>query len=150
MLQKIKNLMLMLTLPLMMLAPVMATGMASAVDCTGGKAAQGKPDITGSLETGVVGSTGGTTTDDCATDASDSSIGTVAGNIVNLLSLVIGAVAVIMIIYAGFRYITSGGESNGVSSAKNSLIYAIIGLVIVVLAQIIVHFVINTAGSATK
>jgi len=56
---------------------------------------------------------------------------------------------VIMIIVGGFRYITSGGESGNVSGAKNTLIYAIVGLVIVALAQIIVHYVLNTASSAT-
>ena len=52
-----------------------------------------------------------------------------------------------MIIYAGFKYVTSGGESNSVSSAKNTLIYAIIGIIVVVLAQLIVHYVLNTANS---
>jgi hypothetical protein len=47
-----------------------------------------------------------------------------------------------MIVLSGFKYITSGGDANKVSSAKSSLVYAIIGLVIVVLAQVIVHFVI--------
>jgi hypothetical protein len=56
-------------------------------------------------------------------------------------------VAVIMIIYGGFRYITSGGDSNRVGSAKNTLIYAIIGLIIVALAQLIVHFVLSTTGN---
>ncbi len=71
-----------------------------------------------------------------------------AVKVVNIFSLVVGIISVIMIIYAGFRYITSGGESGSVSSAKNTLIYAIIGLVIVVLAQIIVHFVLNTTSNA--
>jgi hypothetical protein len=48
-----------------------------------------------------------------------------------------------MIIWGGFKYITSGGDSNNVSGAKNTIIYAIIGLVIVALAQLIVHFVIS-------
>ena len=48
-----------------------------------------------------------------------------------------------MIIVSAFKYITSGGDSNKVASAKSSLIYAIIGLVIVGLAQFIVNFVIE-------
>jgi hypothetical protein len=48
-----------------------------------------------------------------------------------------------MIIIGGFRYITAGGDSNNVSAAKNTIIYAIIGLVIVAFAQIIVQFVLN-------
>ena len=50
-----------------------------------------------------------------------------------------------MIIFGGFRYITSGGNDNNVSSAKNTILYAVIGLVIVALSQFIVRFVLNTA-----
>lgn len=63
--------------------------------------------------------------------------------IVNTLSLIVGIVAVIMIIIGGLKYITSSGDSNNVSSAKNTILYAIIGLVIVVLAQVIVRFVLS-------
>lgn len=73
---------------------------------------------------------------------------TVAG-VVNVLSIIVGIVAVFMVILAGFRYITSGGEANKVASAKNALIYAIIGLVIVAVAQLIVRFVINTTTNPT-
>jgi hypothetical protein len=55
-----------------------------------------------------------------------------------------------MIIYGGFRYITSGGDSGRVGSAKNTLIYAIVGLIIVALAQLIVNFVITQANTNTK
>lgn len=73
-----------------------------------------------------------------------------ASTIVNVLSQIVGVLAVIMVIWAGFKYITSGGDSNKVASAKTTLIYALIGLVVVALAQIIVHFAINTAtGAAT-
>jgi hypothetical protein len=65
--------------------------------------------------------------------------------VVNILSAIVGVVAVIMIIIGGFRYITSGGEANAVSTAKKTVIYALVGLVVVALAQLIVHFAINTA-----
>jgi len=58
--------------------------------------------------------------------------------------------AVIMIIVGGFRYITSGGDSTRVGGAKNTLIYAIVGLIIVALAQAIVHFVLNNATTANS
>lgn len=64
-------------------------------------------------------------------------------DIVNVFSIIVGVVAVIMIIVGGFRYITSGGDSNNISGAKNTIIYAIIGLIIVALAQFIVQFVLN-------
>jgi hypothetical protein len=54
-----------------------------------------------------------------------------------------------MIIIAGFKYITSGGDTNKVASAKSTLTYAIIGIVVVALAQLIVHFVIKTADDTT-
>jgi uncharacterized membrane protein len=62
-------------------------------------------------------------------------------NIINILTIVVGIVSVIMIIVAGFRYITSAGDSNGITAARNTLIYAIVGLIIVAFAQIIVKFV---------
>lgn len=71
------------------------------------------------------------------------SIDTIINNIVNVLSAAVGVVAIIMIIVAGFRYVTSGGSSERISSAKNALVYALIGLVVATLAQVIAKFVIN-------
>jgi hypothetical protein len=67
---------------------------------------------------------------------------------VNILSLIIGFAAVIMILVSGYRYITSGGESGKVSGAKSTLIYALIGLAIAALAQVLVHFVLYQATQA--
>lgn len=64
-------------------------------------------------------------------------------SIINLFSLVVGIVSVLMIIYGGLKYITSGGDSSNVGSAKNTILYAIIGIVIVALAQFIVRFVLT-------
>jgi Type IV secretion system pilin len=68
---------------------------------------------------------------------------------VNIFSAIVGVISVIMIIFGGFKYITSGGDSNNVSAAKNTIIYAVIGLVVVAMAQFIVQFVLNkvTSGS---
>jgi hypothetical protein len=63
--------------------------------------------------------------------------------VIDILSLIVGVAAVIMIILGGFKYITSGGDTAGVASAKNTVIYAIVGLVIVAMAQTIVYFVLN-------
>jgi beta-lactamase regulating signal transducer with metallopeptidase domain len=68
--------------------------------------------------------------------------------IINIISVVVGIVAVIMIIYAGFRYVTSGGKDDSVKGAKNTILYAVIGLVVVALAQIIVHFVLSKTSQA--
>lgn len=70
--------------------------------------------------------------------------------IINIVSIVVGVVAVIMIIFGGLKYITSGGDSSNVSSAKNTIIYAIIGLVVVALAQFIVRFVLGKSLEASN
>jgi hypothetical protein len=68
--------------------------------------------------------------------------------VINIFSIVVGVVAVIMIIIGGLKYITSGGDSNNITAAKNTIIYAIIGLVVVALAQVIVRFVIQRVTDA--
>lgn len=65
--------------------------------------------------------------------------------VIDALSVVGGAVAVIMIIVGGLRYILANGDSNAVSGAKNTIMYAVIGLVIILFAQVIVRFVYTTA-----
>lgn len=65
--------------------------------------------------------------------------------VIKIFSYVVGAVSVIMIIIGGFRYVISGGDSNGVSGAKNTIMYAIIGLVVVIFAQVIITFVYSSA-----
>lgn len=76
----------------------------------------------------------------------DTSIDKLITNVVNIFSVIVGVIAVIMIIVGGFRYVTSGGDSSNVTSAKNTIMYAIIGLIIVALAQIIVRFVLNQSN----
>lgn len=66
--------------------------------------------------------------------------------IVNTLLFIIGAISVIMIIFGGFKYVTSGGDSNGVTSAKNTILYAVIGLIVAVLAFAIIDFVLDSLG----
>lgn len=56
---------------------------------------------------------------------------------------VVGVVAVVMVVVAGFKYVTSGGDSGKVASAKTTLIYALVGAMIAGLAQIIVKFVLS-------
>ncbi len=74
------------------------------------------------------------------------SINQVIKVIVNIFSFVVGVVAVIMIMVGGFQYVTSGGDSSKTSSAKNVIVYAIVGLLIVGFAQTIVWFVLNHLG----
>jgi Na+/phosphate symporter len=76
------------------------------------------------------------------TDAT-TQINNIVHTIVNLLSFIVGIVAVIMIMIGGFRYITSGGNDTSVTAAKNTILYAVIGLVVVALAQILVRFTLS-------
>jgi len=62
---------------------------------------------------------------------------------IELLSYVTGIAAVILIIISGIQFVTSNGDSNGIASARNTLIYALIGLGVAALAQIIVVFVLD-------
>lgn len=89
---------------------------------------------------GVGAAAGGST--DCTSD-SGTSVNRVIAAVVNILSLIVGIIAVIMIIVGGFRYVTSGGDSSSTTTAKNTIIYAIVGLVIVAFAQAIVQFVLK-------
>lgn len=72
----------------------------------------------------------------------------VFATIVSILSYVVGVVAIVMVIVAGFKYITSGGDSGKVASAKNTLIYALVGLIVAALAQTLIHFVLNSSSRA--
>lgn len=67
----------------------------------------------------------------------------IVGTLVNLFSIIVGVAAVVMIIVAGVRFITSSGDPSKVSSAKNTLLYALVGLVLVGAAQMIVHYVLT-------
>lgn len=62
----------------------------------------------------------------------------------NLMLFGIGAVSVIMVIVGGLRYVISGGNSATITTAKNTILYAIVGLVIAILAYAIVNFVIGS------
>lgn len=64
--------------------------------------------------------------------------------IVNVLLFIIGAVSVIMLIIGGIRYTVSGGDSSAVTSAKNTILYAIVGIVVAILAYAVVNFVIGS------
>ncbi len=67
--------------------------------------------------------------------------------ITSIALYVIGAISVIMLIWGGLRYIISGGDNKKVTDAKNTILYAIIGLIFAVLAYAIVRFVLNSIGN---
>ncbi len=67
--------------------------------------------------------------------------------VTNTILYVVGIIAVIMLIIGGIRYVISGGDSKKVTDAKNTVLYAIIGLIIAFLAFAIVNFVITALPS---
>lgn len=64
--------------------------------------------------------------------------------ITNVLLFLIGAISVIMLVIGGLRYVVSGGDSSAVAAAKNTILYAIIGVIIALLAFAAVDFIINS------
>ena len=69
--------------------------------------------------------------------------GSIFTTVVNIMLFIIGAISVVMLIFGGIRYTTSGGNSNSVTAAKNTIMYAIIGLIIAFLAFAIVNWVLG-------
>jgi hypothetical protein len=139
MINKIKTFVIAISTLLAFSAPMILPAAASA--------AVSSEDIRGSLcsganinipENGAPGSTS-----QCKGDVDSGSLNTKIAHIINWLSAIIGVVAVIMIIWGGFKYITSGGSEQSVSSAKKTILFALIGLIIVALAQLIVKFVLQ-------
>jgi hypothetical protein len=88
--------------------------------------------------------TGATGSANCS--SSGPSLTNVVSATINILSLLVGIAAVIMIIVAGFRYVTSGGDSGKVSGAKDAIIYAVVGLIIAGFSQAIVRLVLHKTG----
>jgi len=80
----------------------------------------------------------------CTNNANSSgSISGVVKLVINVLSIVVGFTAVIMIIVSGLKFMTSGGNPQNVAAARSTITYAIIGLLLVAIAQTIVRFVLQ-------
>ena len=68
----------------------------------------------------------------------------VFSEISSVLLFIVGAVAVIMIVIGGLRYVVSGGDASQVQAAKNTILYALVGIIVAILAYAAVNFVINS------
>jgi len=79
---------------------------------------------------------------DCTQDDSNALRGTIH-RVINLVSVVVGIISVLMIIIGGFRYIVSNGDSGKITNARNTIIYALVGLILVAMAQVIVRFALS-------
>jgi uncharacterized membrane protein YuzA (DUF378 family) len=81
----------------------------------------------------------------CGVDNADSNSPAVDSGVaaaVNILSTIVGFASVVMILYGGFRYVTSAGDANKAAAAKSTIMYALVGIVVVLLAQTIIKFTI--------
>jgi hypothetical protein len=132
-----KRVIIMILMPLLVLAPA-AVLMEPAYACGKSPAAQ------------QVGNGVDETTTSPTPNCGDTGVNKAINTAVNILSLIVGAAAVIAIISSGFKYITSGGDAGKVGNAKNTLIYALIGVALAVLAQLIVRLVITTSNTAAN
>jgi hypothetical protein len=141
--QKIKSIILSALTLLTFGAPMVLAPVVASAACTDAIT----KGLGSGIDTATNGDGGGSTCNSGSTGGVKEGISRIAKQVVDIFSIIIGIIAVIMIIFGGFKYITSGGDSGNVSGAKNTLIYAIIGLIIVALAQLIVRYVLNTANS---
>ena len=67
--------------------------------------------------------------------------------LINLMLFVVGILAIVMLIFGGIRYVISGGDAGRVKDAKNTILYAIVGLIVAILGYAIVNWVIGVVGS---
>lgn len=134
-----------ITTPSITYAAVTPTPVAAANTCPSGLNAQQQIECGACIANGgtyaaVGGCTGGQNTDN---------IGTFISNILNTAFFAVGIISVGFIIYAGIKYSTSAGDSNKITSAKNTLTYAIIGLIVAILAFAIVTFITSNLNRNT-
>lgn len=140
MLKKLKQLSLTIASLALMVVPVAVpvTAHATTINdslCNGIDVANG-----GDTDAGASDTAG-----NCQDSSGSSGFNSIVHTVINLFSWIVGVVSVLMIVYGGFKYITSGGKDSSVGSAKNTIVYALIGLVVVALAQVIVRFVLTNA-----
>lgn len=113
---------------------VATTGVRVFADTAGGEeSGGGGGGATGQAKTGV----------DNVNPGAETDLNKMISTILNVVFGVVGIVAVIMIIIGGISYTTSQGDSQKTQKAKNTIMYGLIGLVVVLLAFAIVNFVLN-------
>lgn len=78
-----------------------------------------------------------------ATTCGVTSINSLFGSITTILIFIIGAISIIMIIVGGLRYVLSAGDSKATSDAKNTILYAVIGVVVAISGYAIIKFVLG-------
>ena len=86
---------------------------------------------------------GDTACENTASADTQTNVNNIVNTIINVFSWLVGIVAVIMVIFGGFRYITAAGDTTKTKTAKDTILFALIGIIIVALAQTIVKYVLN-------
>lgn len=92
---------------------------------------------------------GGPANNTAICEAGNANQGTIVGKngiltkVVQTFAYIAGIIAVIMVILGGFKYITANGDSGSIASAKQTIIYALVGVVIAILAQAIVSYILS-------
>ena len=139
-------------------APLMAP--ADAIDVFSG-ACDGADtgEVADGADTGTDGGLGGAAADDgVATEGGGGGSSSICGaakqddapkivtNVINAILFVLGIGAVVMIVIGGIRYTTSNGDASAVKGAKDTVLYAVVGLVVAMMAFLIVNFVIDRLG----
>ena len=71
---------------------------------------------------------------------------TIVKTVINVILYILGILAVVFIIYGGIKYTMSGGDSAKVKSAKDTIMYAVVGLIVAILAYAIVNFAITSVN----
>jgi hypothetical protein len=94
---------------------------------------------------GACSASGASGSSACENNGSDPIAGSngILSKVTYIISYLAGAAAVILIIISGFMFATANGDASKVANARTSLIYAVVGMVIVIMSQSIIVFVIN-------
>ena len=130
----------------MLLVPVLALSVATFGGLVASPTAQAaNPDCSADISLGAKAGA------NCSQGTGQTSTlfgtGGIFTTITNVLLYVIGAISVIMLIIGGIRYVVSGGDSGAVTSAKNTIMYAIIGIIVALLAYALVNFVLTSLST---
>ena len=81
----------------------------------------------------------------CNEDTSGPTVDSLIKTVISILSYLVGIAAIIMLILGGLKYVSSAGDSTKVKSAKDTIMYALIGVLIAALAQVLVRYVLTQA-----
>lgn len=83
----------------------------------------------------------------CSTPGSNRTVPGTIRRVIQIFIFIVGAVAVLMIVIGGLRYTLSAGDEKSAAAGKNTLIFAVVGLIITFAAYAIVNFVLDALGA---